>query len=1081
MTTATISSATSSDVSAAPISDQVQSYDFSNTVHSGQDTFRLCVETSLSDAFGAVTSVTVDMSEVKIIVTDTQLNQASITPASGQQVSLSYGNGILQVGSQVWFRDTSQACSLGAPLAASTTQSSSQVVATQGNGAAGAGVLLSFDFSLATIGSIFRLCAFNGASFLDLGADKLTIAGISVLTTAVQPSAGQQVVISWTAGMVTPGSIAWFQTPSVPCAGTFSTSWSADAVKSSPVVLSSSNALYTFDFSALASSRIEYRLCLSVYGQAQDQAHTGVHVATVNIQSPAMPDTMNDMTLSYSPGLLIPGSDQVWFQKVGFPCSGLPSLSSPSSGVALLQNSDTATSFNFTGVQGTQAAYRLCAFDPIASETFDFTFATVLVVDATLSREAVSAAANQTLSLSWTGASFIPGDSVYLSAEPTCASTFTPTSLTTAAMQTITTSGQELKFDLSAATPNSLVTTLNWRLCVLSSTFGPLDYAQATDLQVWDLRVSINATLELGGALPVVQPLSEQPIILTFTQSLSSGALVWFSNVACTTGAPLLSSNNVSDAVVVKQSGDVHNFDFSNAVGAYSEWHACGSQSISSTAVQIHARQAIVQLGATLSPTQSPTMNPTSSPTSASPSVSPTLSPSVSPTNSPSAEPTVSPTTSMPTSQPTSEPTMQPTSQPTLEPTAQPTVQPTVQPTQQPTFPIHTAQPTTAPTLDSGCADKTIAGGLPWFDSYGSIYTCQWYTEPGNCERWGGTSTNFGMVANEACCVCGGGIDTSTPVTAEPTSAPTQAGFDFGSGCEAGDGSFVKPLPVKDMLDDVGTIPAGKFDVEIQLTSDQDIDITLYDLSETGEFAEGKAIVQWCSLWDVKDPSKNCGLLGESPSEGTLNYKGMTITYSGYEGDGTNWGHEFIRIQGETSVDLRMKVFAYEAGNADVQYSWGQSQTDCCTGVANACGGSFVATLKQGEIIEIGEIPVGKGDLIVSLEADVDIDIQLYDLDDTAMFAEGQAIIAYCEPEATCNYGPLTQEGAVSGTYRAVEYEYSGWDGVDGKKGNEYIRINGVTNHKLMMTFYGYISGPASVSYSYTEPQDDGSEVKNLP
>jgi len=48
---------------------------------------------------------------------------------------------------------------------------------------------------------------------------------------------------------------------------------------------------------------------------------------------------------------------------------------------------------------------------------------------------------------------------------------------------------------------------------------------------------------------------------------------------------------------------------------------------------------------------------------------------------------------------------------------------------------------------------------------------------------------------------------------------PTQAGFDFGAGCEGGGGSFPLNLPSAGEVSAVGPIPAGKWDVRVTLTS----------------------------------------------------------------------------------------------------------------------------------------------------------------------------------------------------------------------------------------------------------------------
>ena len=107
----------------------------------------------------------------------------------------------------------------------------------------------------------------------------------------------------------------------------------------------------------------------------------------------------------------------------------------------------------------------------------------------------------------------------------------------------------------------------------------------------------------------------------------------------------------------------------------------------------------------------------------------------------------------------------------------------------------------------------------------------------------------------------------------------------------------------------VGNIPANINNVEIYLTSENDIDIQLY-----GE--DGTAIVSW----------KPKGLLSGS-SEASLVYHDMNITWSGYSGTHGHPGNEYIKITGNTSEPLVMKVFGYQSGTANVDYSWGEKNT----------------------------------------------------------------------------------------------------------------------------------------------------------
>jgi len=123
-------------------------------------------------------------------------------------------------------------------------------------------------------------------------------------------------------------------------------------------------------------------------------------------------------------------------------------------------------------------------------------------------------------------------------------------------------------------------------------------------------------------------------------------------------------------------------------------------------------------------------------------------------------------------------------------------------------------------------------------------------------------------------------------------------------GCNnSGDGNFTQSIK-QDALSLVGEIPTGVPNVHVSLTSDKDLDIQLYG-------TDGTVIVGW----------KPVGLLSDA-NIGTLDYKGMSIEWSGYNGTNGNKGHEYIQITGSTTETLTMKVYGYEAGFADVSYSW---------------------------------------------------------------------------------------------------------------------------------------------------------------
>lgn len=132
---------------------------------------------------------------------------------------------------------------------------------------------------------------------------------------------------------------------------------------------------------------------------------------------------------------------------------------------------------------------------------------------------------------------------------------------------------------------------------------------------------------------------------------------------------------------------------------------------------------------------------------------------------------------------------------------------------------------------------------------------------------------------------------------------------------EKGSGSFAQWIKNKAVVE-VGDIPADKYNVTIELVADngEDVDIQLWD----GNIA----LVVWPN-----------GKLNGAGFE-TLEYAGMVITYSGYNGVDGNWGHEEIHIEGRVTRTLTMKAFGYAPGDATVNYEWGTGVGQTCMGIA---------------------------------------------------------------------------------------------------------------------------------------------------
>lgn len=159
--------------------------------------------------------------------------------------------------------------------------------------------------------------------------------------------------------------------------------------------------------------------------------------------------------------------------------------------------------------------------------------------------------------------------------------------------------------------------------------------------------------------------------------------------------------------------------------------------------------------------------------------------------------------------------------------------------------------------------------------------------------------------------------------------------------CDAsqGEGNFTQSL-TQDAVSLVGTIPAGIGALEVSLKSEKDLDIQLY-----GE--DGTAIVAW----------KPKGLLSGASLQ-TITYNGMNIEWSGYNGDGTGKGHEYIKISGDTTEQLTMKVYGYQAGYADVTYKWdGNKVDDNGTHFVDMQKGTSYVISKGNEIEKISQAP----------------------------------------------------------------------------------------------------------------------------
>jgi murein DD-endopeptidase MepM/ murein hydrolase activator NlpD len=282
------------------------------------------------------------------------------------------------------------------------------------------------------------------------------------------------------------------------------------------------------------------------------------------------------------------------------------------------------------------------------------------------------------------------------------------------------------------------------------------------------------------------------------------------------------------------------------------------------------------------------------------------------------------------------------------------------------------------------------------------------------------------------------------------------AGFDWGTGCDGeqgGSGTFQQQIQHYagdyENAVTVGTIPSGITNVYISLTSDEDVDIRIYDAYGT----IGTPVVHW----------PNGILNGESVQ--SAEYNGIEIEYSGYNGDGTGLGHEYITIIGTTQNAFIMKAFGYMAGYAQVDYSWeGREANQSCDTPAENGAGTFQQQIQHyaGDFenaVTVGTIPSGITDVYISLISDEDVDIRIYDTYGT-LGTLGTPVVHW--PNGILNGG-----SAQFAEYNGIELEYSGFNGDGTGLGHEYIKIIGTTQNDFIMKAFGYMAGDATVNYSW--------------
>merc|ERR1711939_89462 len=146
-------------------------------------------------------------------------------------------------------------------------------------------------------------------------------------------------------------------------------------------------------------------------------------------------------------------------------------------------------------------------------------------------------------------------------------------------------------------------------------------------------------------------------------------------------------------------------------------------------------------------------------------------------------------------------------------------------------------------------------------------------------------------------------------------------GFKFGKNpCKKGFGTFKQKLALNQRVN-VGLIPAGRVNVRVELNTDKDVDTELWT-------ADGKsAVVAWrCLNHQSKKMKAKCI---DSATKKIAKYMDIKIEYSGWLGVNAKFGHEYIRIIGKSKHAFMIRAFGYEAGWANVKYSWDGDVKQC--------------------------------------------------------------------------------------------------------------------------------------------------------
>ena len=126
--------------------------------------------------------------------------------------------------------------------------------------------------------------------------------------------------------------------------------------------------------------------------------------------------------------------------------------------------------------------------------------------------------------------------------------------------------------------------------------------------------------------------------------------------------------------------------------------------------------------------------------------------------------------------------------------------------------------------------------------------------------------------------------------------------------------------------------------------------------------------------------------------------------------------------------------------------------------------GFFSQSVPQNGRAIVGAIPAGITNLFVELDAENDLDIELWDGDTFVVgwVADGEQAQIFSSTEIT-------------GDYNGVTITWSGWDGTNGNRGDEFMQINGTTQNEFVMKVFGFEAGTVAANYSWGSSGGSGS------